>query len=257
MLDISNNLLSAKNINKSFGAVIAANDVNIDIQKGEKVSLIGSNGAGKTTFMNMVTGYLKPDTGNIYFKGEEITKLNPRVITQKGISRSFQIPQIFEPMSAWENLLVAIGTSKERNSFFKDARSKDNSKLIDEMLDRFSLNEFAYRQVSELPGGVRKLLDIAMALVRKPDILLLDEPTSGVGAEEKYPLMDTIAKALSGEDLTVIFVEHDMDIVQNYSQRIIAFYQGAVIADGNNQDVLNDKKVKEYVTGETQVKAKS
>ena len=250
----TNYILKAEGINKSFGAVIAANDININIQSGEKVSLIGSNGAGKTTFMNMVTGYLKPDTGSIIFENEDITQLNPRNITQKGISRSFQIPQIFEPMTAWENLLVALGTSQENHSFLKSARSKENSEYIDEILNRFSLNEFAHRQVSELPGGVRKLLDIAMALVRKPKILLLDEPTSGVGSEEKYPLMDTIAKALSGENLTVIFVEHDMDIVQNYSDRIIAFYSGSVIADGNSKEVLGDSKVKEYVTGKTQLK---
>ena len=150
------NLLRAEGINKSFGAVIAAKDININIQKGERVSLIGSNGAGKTTFMNMVTGYLKPDTGNIFFKGENITPLNPRIITQKGISRSFQIPQIFEPMSAWENLLVALGTSKKNHSYFRNARSKENSDYIDEILSRFSLNEFAHRQVSELPGGVHE-----------------------------------------------------------------------------------------------------
>ena len=248
-------LLRAENVNKSFGAVVAANNININIDKGEKVSLIGSNGAGKTTFMNMVTGYLKPDTGHIYLKNEEITQLDPRIITQRGISRSFQIPQIFEPMTAWENLLIALGTSQKKHSYFKNARSKENGDFIDEILNRFALNEFAHRQVSELPGGVRKLLDIAMALVRKPDILLLDEPTSGVGAEEKYPLMDTIAKALSGQGLTVIFVEHDMDIVQNYSDRIIAFYQGAVIADGNGNTVLNDSNVKKYVTGKTEVKA--
>ena len=250
-------ILKAMGINKSFGAVVAANDINIDIKKGERVSLIGSNGAGKTTFMNMVTGYLKPDAGSIFFKSENITDLNPRTITQKGISRSFQIPQIFEPMTAWENLLIALGTSKSSHSYFRDARSPENSKYIDEILDRFSLNDFANRQVSELPGGVRKLLDIAMALVRKPEILLLDEPTSGVGTEEKYPLMDTIAKALASENLTVIFVEHDMDIVQNYSDRIIAFYQGSVIADGNSKQVLSDENVQKHVTGKTKLKAQS
>ena len=114
----NNDLLRAEGINKSFGAVTAAKDINVGIKKGERVSLIGSNGAGKTTFMNMVTGYLKPDTGNIFFKNENITSLNPRVITQKGISRSFQIPQIFEPMSTWENLLVALGTSQKNHSYF-------------------------------------------------------------------------------------------------------------------------------------------
>ena len=251
----ANYILRAEGINKSFGAVTAANDININIQSGEKVSLIGSNGAGKTTFMNMVTGYLKPDTGSIIFENKDITQLNPRQITQKGISRSFQIPQIFESMTAWENLLVALGTSKKKHSYFKSAKSQENADYIDEILNRFALNEFAHRQVSELPGGVRKLLDIAMALVRKPKILLLDEPTSGVGSEEKYPLMYTIAKALLGENLTVIFVEHDMDIVQNYSDRIIAFYSGSVIADGNSKEVLSDSKVQEYVTGKTKLKA--
>ena len=115
-------LLRAENVNKSFGAVVAANNININIDKGEKVSLIGSNGAGKTTFMNMVTGYLKPDTGHIYLKNEEITQLDPRIITQKGISRSFQIPQIFEPMTAWENLLIALGTSQKKTLLFQKCK---------------------------------------------------------------------------------------------------------------------------------------
>ena len=249
-------MTSTNYILKAEGIIFKCNiriTIIINIQSGEKVSLIGSNGAGKTTFMNMVTGYLKPDTGSIIFENEDITQLNPRNITQKGISRSFQIPQIFEPMTAWENLLVALGTSQENHSFFKSARSKENSEYIDEILNRFSLNDSVWRN-KNVSQGIRKLLDIAMAVVGKPELLLLDEPTSGVGSEEKYPLMDTIAKALSGENLTVIFVEHDMDIVQNYSDRIIAFYSGSVIADGNSKEVLGDSMVKEYVTGKTQLK---
>ena len=248
-----NFILKSLNVNKSFGAVTAAKNVNINVEVGEKISLIGSNGAGKTTFMNIVTGYLKPDYGKIYFDGKDITNLNPRTICEMGISRSFQIPQIFETMTPWENLLVSVGSSKNSYSFFKKAVTQNHMDIVGDILERFSLEQFADRIVSELPGGVRKLLDIAMAITRQPKILLLDEPTSGVGTEEKYPLMDTIIRALSDTSLTTIFVEHDMDIVQRYSNRVIAFYQGEIIADNSCENVLSDRNVKKFVTGERKV----
>jgi branched-chain amino acid transport system ATP-binding protein len=244
-------LLSAKNLNKRFGAVVAADAISIDIPAGQKVSLIGSNGAGKTTFVNMVTGYLKPDSGRIELEGNEISALGPRKIAQRGICRSFQIPQLYLELTALENLLVAVAAASDRGlSLWHPADADDKRSRAEQLLERFGLAAYAHRAVLELPGGVRKLLDIAMALARHPKLLLLDEPTSGVSAEEKFLSMERVMGALSQEAVTVLFVEHDMDIVSGFADRVIAFYSGRVIADGAPADVLGDAEVRRYVTGE-------
>ena len=242
-------VLEARGVEKRFGAVAAADDVNVAVPRGQRLSLIGANGAGKTTFMNIVTGYLKPDRGRILLGGEDVTRLGPRRIAQRGVCRSFQIPQLVEPMTALENAMVAIGASGRRLGALRPAHDGATEAEAHDLLRRFALHDAAHRPVSELPGGVRKLLDIAMAIVRRPSVLLLDEPTSGVSVEEKFPLMDTVAAALADREVTVIFVEHDMDIVTRYSDRVLAFYQGRVIADDPPGEVLSDPDVQRYVTG--------
>ena len=244
-------MLHAQGLNKRFGAVVAAADINIRIERGERVSLIGSNGAGKTTFVNMVTGYLKPDTGTITLDGTDITPLEPRAITQSGVARSFQIPQLFGQLSVIDNMLVANACHDRRLSFFQSAQRREAIARAEGLLERFRLAEHRQRRVSELPGGVRKLLDIAMALTTAPKLLLLDEPTSGVSAEEKFPMMATIMDALGQEvNTTVLFVEHDMDIVERHASRVIAFYAGRVIADDTPAVALATDDVRRYVTGE-------
>jgi branched-chain amino acid transport system ATP-binding protein len=242
-------VLSARGLDKSFGAVVAAAAITIEVPAGQKVSLIGSNGAGKTTFVNMVTGYLKPDQGSIELDGESVLGLPPRVISRKGICRSFQIPQLCVDLTVIENMLVACAASeRQRLSFWRNPDDGRRDRAM-ALLQRFGLEKEVERQVGELPGGVRKLLDIAMALARKPRLLLLDEPTSGVGAEEKIPAIDRVMEAVAGEAGTVVFVEHDMEIVQAYADRVIAFYSGRVIADGAPAEVLRATEVRRYVTG--------
>jgi branched-chain amino acid transport system ATP-binding protein len=244
-------LLEAKGLQKRFGAVVAASDVNIAVQAGERVSLIGSNGAGKTTFVNMVTGYLKPDSGTITLDRQDITPLSPRAITHQGVARSFQIPQLYGALTALDNMLVANACHDRRLSFWQPARRPQAIERAETLLQRFGLAEHRDRRVSELPGGVRKLLDIAMALTGHPKLLLLDEPTSGVSAEEKFPMMATIMDALGQEaNTTVLFVEHDMDIVERHASRVIAFYAGRVIADDVPAVALAATDVRRYVTGE-------
>ncbi|MEZ5664440.1 MAG: ABC transporter ATP-binding protein [Burkholderiaceae bacterium] len=242
-------MLSARGLKKSFGAVTAADDVNIDVPVGQRLSLIGSNGAGKTTFVNMVTGYLRPDAGTITLDGRQISGLGPRQITRLGVARSFQIPQLALDMTALDNMLVAAACNDGDLSFWRPARAPARIERAMALLEKFDLAGHAGRRVSELPGGVRKLLDIAMALTGHPKLLLLDEPTSGVSVDEKFPMMDTISQALTSERVTVLFVEHDMDIVTRYADRVIAFYSGRVIADDQPQDVLDDEQVQRYVTG--------
>ena len=262
-------VLEARGLQKRFGAVVAASDIEVVVPAGARLSLIGANGAGKTTFVNMVTGYLKPDAGRITLAGRDITQLGPRQITRLGVCRSFQIPQLCEPMTPLENLLVAVGAGstgagagapKGLAAFFGTARSGGALDEARAMLARFDLEAYADQPVNELPGGVRKLIDIAMALVRRPQVLLLDEPTSGVSTEEKFPLMDRVMAALDGSgssdggggggrDVAVLFVEHDMDIVTRYADRVLAFYAGEIIADDAPDEVLSDPAVQRFVTG--------
>lgn len=244
-------ILEATGLEKRFGAVVAASAVNINVKAGERVSLIGSNGAGKTTFVNMITGYLKPDAGRITLAGQDITPLAPREITRLGVARSFQIPQLYGDLTALDNMLVANACHDQKLSFWQPARRPEAIARAELLLDRFGLSEHRGRRVAELPGGVRKLLDIAMALTGQPKLLLLDEPTSGVSAEEKFPMMATIMDALGQEvNTTVLFVEHDMDIVERHADRVIAFYAGRVIADDIPAVALATDDVRRYVTGE-------
>lgn len=240
----------ARGVQKNFGAVTAAADIQLDIPAGLKVSLIGSNGAGKTTFVNMLTGYIQPDAGQILLDGDNIVGLSPRQIARMGVARSFQIPQLYKELSVLDNMLVAIASQQGALSFWRPAKSPAAIEAARKILERFDLAAHEDRLVGELPGGVRKLLDIAMALTRQPKVLLLDEPTSGVSADEKFPMMDTVMRALDEQGVTVLFVEHDMDIVARYADRVVAFYSGRIIADDTPDKALSMADVKRYVTGE-------
>jgi branched-chain amino acid transport system ATP-binding protein len=245
-------ILEARALNRYFGAVTAAADINVAIEPDTVVGLIGSNGAGKTTFLNMVTGYLKPTSGSIHFEGRDITALDPRRITRLGICRSFQIPQLFNTLSVYDNLLVGVGivASAGRRWAGGAALAGTPEESATTMLERFDLGPYRDRAAGLLPEGVRKLLDIAMAMVVRPRILLLDEPTSGVSADEKFGLMDMVMEAVRAQAVTVLFVEHDMEIVNRYTHRVLAFSEGRIIADGEPSAVLDDAEVRKHVIGE-------
>ncbi|MEO6025136.1 MAG: ABC transporter ATP-binding protein [Burkholderiales bacterium] len=250
-------ILEARNLHKQFGAVTAANDICASINQHSVVGLIGTNGAGKTTFVNMVTGYLKPSSGSILFAGRDITSLAPRDITRLGIARSFQIPQLYDTLTVHDNLVIALGIvlRNGKPSWFSKlpaqvpGHNATLEEVVETLLGKFNLLDYRDREARILPQGVRKQLDIAMAMAAKPQVLLLDEPTSGVAAEEKFGIMDMIMNAVRAEKVTVLFVEHDMDIVAKYSDRVLAFYDGRIIADQAPQDALNNADVQRYVTG--------
>lgn len=243
-------ILETRNLNLSFGAVVAAKDINVCIGNNEIVGVIGANGAGKTTFINMVTGYLPPTSGEILFDGHSILGRASREITRQGVSRSFQVAQLFPQLTVLENTLIAlVAAESARPSFFRPLDTPERHDRAHAILDEFAVGRYANAVVSTVPQGVRKLVDIAMALVSRPRMLLLDEPTSGVSAEEKFPLMDTVMAAVRKHGVTVLFVEHDMEIVARYVTRILAFYSGEVIADGPPAAVLSDVRVQELVIG--------
>ena len=233
-------VLVAQALRKNFGAVTAAADISLSFDADTVVSLIGANGAGKTTFLNMVTGYLKPDSGRIIFEGRDIVGLSPRQITKLGVARSFQIPQLFQTLSVHDNLLIAESI----------AAAPDPQAATDAVMERFVLRGYAAQPAGLLPEGIRKLLDVAMALSSRSRLLLLDEPTSGVSADEKFAIMDVVMGAARAAGVTVIFVEHDMDIVARYAARVVAFYDGGIIGDGPPDTVLRMADVRRYVIGE-------
>ncbi|HJY78744.1 MAG TPA: ABC transporter ATP-binding protein [Burkholderiales bacterium] len=251
-------ILDAKSLCKSFGAVNAANEVSAAIEKDSVVGLIGTNGAGKTTFINIVTGYLKPDRGSITYEGRDITRLPPREITRLGICRSFQIPQLYGSLSVFDNMLVGIGIVLRnaglagyfsRGAALVPGHGEPAEAVAERILGRFGLLEYRGRNAQVLPGGARKLLDIALAMVARPRILLLDEPTSGVSAQEKFGIMQMVLDAVRAEGATVLFVEHDMEVVSRFAQRVLAFYDGRIIADAPPKDALAHPDVKRYVVG--------
>lgn len=243
-------VLEARSLSKSFGAVTAAADINLAVGEREIVGVIGANGAGKTTFINMVTGYLKPSAGRILFRGRDITGLPPREVVRNGVCRSFQVPQLFRELTVLENMLVALGMLREHKlTWLAPLRTAARAQQAREILARYTIEGYADHQVATLPQGVRKLLDIAMATVGAPALLLLDEPTSGVAVEEKFPLMDTVMGPVRASGAACLFVEHDMEIVERYAGRVIAFYDGRILADGPVREVLGNAEVRRYVIG--------
>jgi branched-chain amino acid transport system ATP-binding protein len=243
-------ILEVRGLAKSFGAVTAAQDINVDIHEAEIVGVIGSNGAGKTTFINMVTGYLKPSAGTIRFKGRDITGLPPREVTRAGVCRSFQVAQLYSGLTVLDNMLIALGMLRERRlSWLAPLHTPGRRQAAIEVLAKYAIEQHAGAAVSTLSQGVRKLLDIAMSTVSAPPLVLLDEPTSGVAIDEKFALMDNVMSAVRASGAGCMFVEHDMEIVGRYASRVMAFYEGRILADGPTQQVLDNAEVRQYVIG--------
>jgi branched-chain amino acid transport system ATP-binding protein len=243
-------ILETRKLTRTFGAVVAAQAIDVRIAQGEVVGIIGSNGAGKTTFINMITGYLPPSAGDILFDGNSVLGMAPRAITRLGLARSFQVAQLFAQLSVIENLLVALVAARGARPSFVNAFDDPAARVRAlEILGDFGIAAYADTLVSTVPQGARKLIDIAMAIVSRPRLLLLDEPTSGVSAEEKFGLMDTIMGVVRRHGVTVLFIEHDMEVVVRYVTRVLAFYAGEIIADGSPRQVLMDERVLDLVIG--------
>jgi branched-chain amino acid transport system ATP-binding protein len=242
-------LLQTRGLTLKFGGVVAADGIDFQLRAGERLAVIGANGAGKTTFINMVTGYIKPSAGQIRFDGADVTGLHPRQIVLRGIGRSFQLPQLFLEHTVRASVELAVAARQGRMSLLRPMARCVDAAEIDQALEVVGLSARADDLCSSLPEGHRKLLDIAMALVLRPKLLIMDEPTSGVAADEKHPLMATIMKALSERSVTAMFVEHDVDIVQQYATRVAAWISGRIAADGPPDVVMNDREVRTVVLG--------
>jgi branched-chain amino acid transport system ATP-binding protein len=242
-------LLAVEDVHIRFGGVVAADAVYMDVFAGENLAIIGPNGAGKTTFLNICTGYLRPTGGRVVFEGKEITGNSPRSIVRLGIARAFQIPQLFLEHDVLDNMLLAAA-ARERawNPFRLMATLPERAEML-RLLDQLGVADTAHHRVATLPEGVRKLVDVALALALKPRLLLLDEPTSGVSSSEKFQIMDALIKALRHEAVTSVFVEHDMEMVSRYADRVAVWNGGRVQMIGTPTEVLADEDVRRDVVG--------
>ncbi len=243
-------LLQTQGLTLSFGGVVAADGINFELRAGERLAVIGANGAGKTTFINMVTGYIKPASGKIIFAGTDITQMQPRQIVHLGMGRSFQLPQLFLEHTVRDSVALAVVSRSRRLSLFRPLSKCVAAEEVDHILEVVGMSARAGDVCASLPEGHRKLLDIAMALVLNPKLMIMDEPTSGVAADEKHALMDTIMKALQERQVTAIFVEHDVDIVQKYATRVAAWIAGRIAADGPPAVVMANEEVRSVVLGQ-------
>ena len=247
---MSNTIIHAEGVNLSFGGVIAADNINFELNAGERLAVIGQNGAGKTTFINITTGYLKPNSGKIFFNDKEITRLSPRAIVRLGLGRSFQLPQLFMDHTVRQCLELSAAARNGRLSLLTNLAASVDSREIDEALELIKLRDKQHEPAGLLPEGQKKLLDVAMALMLKPSLLIMDEPTSGVSSEDKHGLMATLMSALEEKKVTSWFVEHDVEIVSKYATRVAAWIAGKIAADGKPADVLSNPQVRKEVLGE-------
>jgi branched-chain amino acid transport system ATP-binding protein len=246
-------ILQVMDLGKRFGSLVAARDITVSVPAQQTVGVIGSNGAGKTTFINMITGHLRPTEGTIRFEGRDITGLPSRTITAMGVSRSFQVAQIFPSLTVFENMCAAAAICRAPKDFLGHIRTRFRSREsvaeAETLLELFQIARYRNTFAVTLPQGVRKLLDIGMAVAGSPRLVLLDEPTSGISIEEKFDLMQVIMLALRNRKITVLFVEHDMEIVERFAERVLAFYDGTVIADGTPAATLGDARVQTLISG--------
>ncbi len=248
-----NPVIAVRDLEKSFDGFRAIHGISLDIAPRQITGIIGANGAGKTTFVNMITGHLKPSRGTIAFEGRDITGLPSRTVARLGISRSFQVPQTFPSLSVEENIAIAAAIATTPQSIVSQMLTpfmrRETFETVAEITRRFQLTPYRDKPALQLPQGVRKILDIAMAVVSRPRVILLDEPTSGISIEEKYGLMEIVIDALAVNDMTILFVEHDMDIIARFADRVFALYEGTVLADGPPGEVLGNAQVQQFVAG--------
>ena len=247
------NLLETTQLTKSFGETHAVDKVDFTIQEGEVLSLIGSNGAGKTSMVNLISGLLHPDSGRIVFRGQDITTLPVHGRIKAGIARSFQIVNLFDELTLHDNVALSIFSRQgmTRRLFTLADRHHEVWEEALEILRQFGLETKRSELAGVISQGERKLLDVAVAYALKPQLLFLDEPTSGVSTREKAPIMDVISAIVRSHKITAVVIEHDMDIIFKYSDRIVVMHQGKVLASGSPEEIRRNEMVKDAVFGPT------
>ncbi|HRF09011.1 MAG TPA: ABC transporter ATP-binding protein [Xanthobacteraceae bacterium] len=244
------NALETVHLEKRFGGIVPTNDVSLTVREGARHALIGPNGAGKTTLINLLTGVLKPSGGQIKLGGEDITGLKTHQRVARGISRTFQINQLFGELTPLESIVFAIGEREKLGTrFWRGFGSEDA--IVAEAITiakQFGLSDALDALTSALPYGKQRQLEIALAIAGKPRVLLLDEPAAGVPEAERHEILEIVA-ALP-KDVTVLLIEHDMDIVFGFADRISVLVEGKLFVEGNPDEIENDPRVRAVYLGE-------
>ena len=247
------NLLQTEKLTKYFGETHAVDKVDFTIAEGEVLALIGSNGAGKTTLVNLISGLIQPDSGQIFLRGADVTNQPVHGRIQAGIARSFQIVNLFDELTVLDNVALSI-FSREGMTRRLFSLADHQSAVWQEALDilrQFGLESKSSALAGGISQGERKLLDVAVAYALKPRLLFLDEPTSGVSTREKAPIMDVISSIVRSHKITAVVIEHDMDIIFKYSDRIVVMNQGLILASGSPEEIRGNETVKDAVFGPT------
>jgi branched-chain amino acid transport system ATP-binding protein len=244
-------LLRTQDLKKHFGDTHAVDGVDFTVSEGELVSLVGANGAGKTTLVNLISAYLQPDSGHIFFQDQDITSLPVAQRIKAGIARSFQLVNLFDDLSAFDNVALAIFSreGKTRKLFVLADNDNDVTQEALDVLQQFGLEGKRETPAGDLAQGERKLLDVAVAHALRPKLLFLDEPTSGVSTREKTQIMDTIAAVVRAGKITAVIIEHDMDVVFKYSDRIVVMHDGRILADGPPEEIRQNNEVSTILLG--------
>src|SRR6476469_4690416 len=241
--------LSTRGLDKSFGSLVVAKNIELDLPRGARYALIGPNGAGKTTLINLITGMLKPDGGRILLEGEDVTALRPEARVKCGLVRTFQINTLFPRLSALEAVTLAVCERRGyAGNWWRELPADcDAVEEAYAILVSLRLAASCHRPTRELAYGQQRLLEIALALATRPRVLLLDEPAAGVPKDESAELFAVIA-GLS-QDLTVLFIEHDMNVVFRFAERIVVMVSGRILAEGTPGEVARDARVREVYLG--------
>jgi len=241
-------ILETRGLTKHFGSLTAVNNLSLHVGRGIQ-SVIGPNGAGKTTFFNLLSGFLAPDMGRIFYRGEEITRLSPHRISQMGISRSFQITSIFPGLSVHENVRVACQSrsSSRYNFLIPYTALQGVDSATEQILHQVGLDNWASTPAKSLPYGLQRCLDIGISLATNPQLLLLDEPTSGMSSEDTAIILKLIEKI--SKSMPVVLIEHNIDIVLAISDRIAVLYQGLLLAEGTPAEIRANTDVQEAYLG--------
>jgi branched-chain amino acid transport system ATP-binding protein len=245
-------LLQVEAVSKSFGGFVAVRDVNLTVERGRMACVIGPNGAGKSTLFNLITGHLQPTRGQIYFEGRNITGRPPHTICQMGIGRSFQRTNIFPRLSVFDNVQVAVLAHLRRTlNMLTPARGLVRDETL-ALLEAVGLAAEEQSTSGTLSYGLQKQLELGIALASDPQVLLLDEPTSGMSPQETAGTIALVGRIVRDRGLTLLFTEHDMDVVFSIAEHITVLHQGAILAEGTPEEVQKNEDVQRIYLGETE-----
>jgi branched-chain amino acid transport system ATP-binding protein len=244
-------ILSAEGISKKYGSFAALNDVSLQLKSGETRAVIGPNGAGKSTLTNVLGGQILPTSGKVVFGGHTVTGMEPHRLAQAGIGRTFQINSTFRPMTVSENMLAACVAAAGLSYSLRSGALRALDGRVAELLDEVGLSSLAGSVVEDISHGDRKRLELGMVLATRPRLLLLDEPTAGMGLNERQDLFRLIVDVVKARGLTLMFVEHDIDIVFNIAERITVMARGSVLAEGSPDEISANPRVQEIYLGES------